>query len=115
MKHKKILKFIQVHRDSFADATLIYKWGGCYGFFKIMKHQYPEAIAFFADEENDHILTKIGGKFYDIDGEYQYETNKASRLKPIHHERWSAKVKTQRVEFMIAKYNRMVKRHANNE
>ena len=28
---------------------------------------------------------------------------------------WNAKLKTQRVEFMTAKYNRMVKRHANNE
>lgn len=110
--HKHILDFIRVIRQSFLDASIIYQYGGCYGFYKILKHQYPKTIAFFADKDEDHILSFIGGKFYDIKGEYYWSVKDIKKLSKRDHELWDSKVSDQRVEYMLAKYNRELKKHA---
>ena len=42
-QHKKILDFIKVIRGSFHDSCIVYSYGGCYGFYKILKHTFPTA------------------------------------------------------------------------
>lgn len=115
--HKEVINFIKVIRESFGDSSIIYKWGGCYGFYTILKHLFPEAVAYFSDEDHDHILSKINGRYYDIDGEYDteyhdFKESKAKKLTVRNHEIWSAKASGQRMEYMLAKYNRMCKKHA---
>lgn len=46
--------------------TDIYTKGSCYNLYVILKHVYPQAVA-YGDE--DHIITEIDGKYYDITGE----------------------------------------------
>lgn len=61
-----ILDVIKSIRESFYGSTVVYTNGSCYHFFNILKTIFPNAIAYY---KNDHIVTKIGNKFYDITGE----------------------------------------------
>jgi hypothetical protein len=44
----------------------IYTKGSCMNLFVILRHIYPEAKPYY---DGDHIITKIGRKYYDITGE----------------------------------------------
>lgn len=108
-KHKDIEAFIKTVRESFQDAWIIYTHGACYGFYRILKHSFPGAQP-YCSEEWDHIITKIGDKFYDIHGECidtdlkkTYIDKKA--MSKRQKERWGA-LDGQRVEHMLAKYKK---------
>lgn len=105
--HKKVIDFIRVARNSFPDAAIVYTWGGCYGFYLILKHLFPTAKAYFADSEYEHIITKIGDNFYDIKGQYVNRLKDVVALSPTDHELWEGKASGQRVEYMLHKYNEM--------
>lgn len=64
--HPDILAFISVIRNSFKGSETVYTRGSCYRFYTILKHLYPQAKAYY---NSDHVITEIGGKFYDITGE----------------------------------------------
>jgi len=68
MNHRRILKIIKTIRKSIAGAgaTYIYTHGSCYQFYLILKSIIPNAEAYY---NSDHIITKIGERFYDIRGE----------------------------------------------
>lgn len=106
--HKEIIAFIKVVRDSFPDASIIYTHGGCYSFYKILKHLNDKAEAYMTDDGN-HILTKLGSRYYDIDGEYinrELELpGEVIKVCDRLHDKWEACSSGQRVEFMLAKYN----------
>jgi len=53
-------------RNSFSHATVVYTRGSCGQLYKILKEIFPDAIAY---ENGDHVITKIGNKFWDIKGE----------------------------------------------
>ena len=55
-------------RDSFIGAQQVYTEGSCYHFYLILHSIFPEAEPWY---DADHVITKIGGKFYDITGEIQ--------------------------------------------
>jgi hypothetical protein len=61
----KVLSFIQVIRDSFKGSDIVYTQGSCYKFYKILKHVFQEAKAYY---NADHVITEIDGMFYDISG-----------------------------------------------
>lgn len=103
-QHKQILSFIAVVRKSFHDASIIYKWGACYGFYKILKQLYPKAEAYFDDKEKGHIITKIGNNYYHIDGIYPLEKDEPIKLTQNDHEYWETVGDGQRVEWIMAKY-----------
>lgn len=63
-----ILEFIDTVRNSFIGADHVFTNGSCYQFFKILKLIFPDAQAYY---DNDHIITKIGNKYYDITGEVE--------------------------------------------
>lgn len=48
---------------SFSGADYIYKNGSCYQLFKILESVFPDAKPFYSDED-DHVVTKINGKYY---------------------------------------------------
>lgn len=58
--------FISKIRDSFVGSQQVYTEGSCYHFYLILKEVFPEAESWY---DQDHILTKIDSKFYDITGE----------------------------------------------
>lgn len=63
-------KFISTIRDSFVGSQHVYTNGSCYHFYMILKEVFPNAEAWY---DNDHIVTKIDGKFYDITGEIRHD------------------------------------------
>ena len=105
-EHKKILDFIRIMRGSFPDATIVYTHGACYSFYSILKAVFGAAKACSA---GNHIVTKRGGRFYDIHGEYIKEDgelrDKVSPLSKSQHEYWESVVSGQRIEHMLKKYN----------
>ena len=66
------LEFISLLRNSFEGSVKVYTQGSCYQMFLILKALYPSAIAFY---DSDHIITKIGEKYYDITGEVQKQNH----------------------------------------
>ncbi len=107
--HKKILAFIKVIRESFHDSTLVYRYGACYGFFLILKTVFPGAKPFFISDKSDHIVTKIGNRFYDIKGVCQIHTDDhPTPLTAKDREYWVNVAAGQRLEYMIAKYEERV-------
>lgn len=110
--HRRVLSFIRVVRCSFPDAAIIYTHGACYGFYQILKEVFPSAVAMMSSDKG-HIVTLIDGKLYDING--VLTTNSGlhrdpdevyKKLTKAEHEWWESVVAGQRVEHMIAKYNR---------
>ena len=77
-----IEKFISRVRDSFIGSQQVYTEGSCYHFYLILKEIFPNAQPYF---DEDHIVTKIDGKFYDITGEVKEvaeKVKKATAKKP---------------------------------
>lgn len=66
---KDIIKFIKTLRESDPYIKAIYTRGGCYQFYLILSLLYPDAEPFITPD-NDHIVTKIGTVYYDINGVY---------------------------------------------
>lgn len=60
-----ILHFIQVIRNSFIGAEFCYLNGSCYRFYLILKEVFTDAQAYY---DCDHVITRIGDKYYDITG-----------------------------------------------
>lgn len=58
--------FILLLRESFEGSEYVYTHGSCYPLHRMLALLFPGAIPFYA---NGHIITLIGGKFYDITGE----------------------------------------------
>ena len=58
--------FIARIRDSFIGSQQVYTEGSCYHFYLILKEVFPQAECWY---DQDHVLTKIDGKYYDIVGE----------------------------------------------
>ena len=59
-------EFIATIRDSFIGSQEVYTHGSCYHFYLILKQVFHDAEPYY---DMDHILTKIGDKYYDITGE----------------------------------------------
>jgi len=59
--------FISLLRtDQYIEA--IYLCGGCYKLYKLLVEFYPTARPYISHEE-DHVITELEGKYYDITGE----------------------------------------------
>lgn len=62
----EVEKFISVIRDSFIGSQQVYTEGSCYHFYLILKQVFPDAECWY---DLDHVITKVGDKWYDITGE----------------------------------------------
>jgi hypothetical protein len=67
----KVESFISVIRNSFVGSQQVYTEGSCYHFYLILKEIFPTAECWY---DQDHIITKIDDKFYDINGEIKPNT-----------------------------------------
>lgn len=114
--HRQVIAFIRTIRESFPDAAIVYQYGACYGFFTILKSVYPNAQCYFTDSEQDHVITKIQNRFYDIKGEYPFRFTKLSEIVKLtekDHARWVGVASGQRLELMLAKYASQIKKIEN--
>ena len=68
----KVERFIATIRDSFIGSQQVYTEGSCYHFYLILKEVFPKAECLF---DEDHVITKIGNKCYDITGEVRHDSN----------------------------------------
>ncbi len=64
--NKKVLSVIRAIRNSFIGSEIVYTKGSCYQFYLILREVFPQAEAFY---DEDHLITKIENKYYDITGE----------------------------------------------
>lgn len=58
--------FIKLIRESFVGSETVFTSGSCYQLYKILKSVFPNAKAYVINE--NHIVTRIGINFYDING-----------------------------------------------
>lgn len=66
----KVLKLIEVIRESFKGSVIVYTLGSCYQFYLILKEVFPEARCYY---DSNHVITRIGDSYYDITGEVKCE------------------------------------------
>jgi hypothetical protein len=64
----KPIEFITALRATDEYIETIYMNGSCYQFHLFLRKMYPESEPFINKQE-DHVITKIGRRFYDITGE----------------------------------------------
>lgn len=65
----EIEKFLARLRDAHPSMPDIFKYGGCFELFRILRVLYPNAEAWYAWQQG-HVYTKIGEYWYDIDGKH---------------------------------------------
>lgn len=67
---KNIEKEVSLFIKSLDDKIINYEkfTGGCYKFWLALKEEFVDAECYYND---DHVITKIDGKFYDKGGEYK--------------------------------------------
>lgn len=63
----KVIDFITSLRETDEYIEHIFLNGSCYRFHLLLKKLYPESIPYLSKKE-DHVITKIKGRFYDITG-----------------------------------------------
>lgn len=64
--HDRVIHFISTVRDSHPTMVSIFTHGSCLYFYRILKSVFPQAEAYY---DMDHVITKIGDRYYDITGE----------------------------------------------
>jgi hypothetical protein len=67
---KTTLKLIDALRNSDMYIEHIFTKGGCYQFHLFLKKIFSNAIPYI-NENKDHVITRIGDCFYDINGVYK--------------------------------------------
>jgi len=66
MKTKQPEAYLNLLKEGIPNAVSLFLYGGCYKLYKILKFVYSDAVAYY---DGNHVITKIGDKFYDITGE----------------------------------------------
>lgn len=66
--HERVESFIAKVRDSFIGSQQVFTHGSCYHFYLILKEVFPQAKPYY---DEDHIITEIDDRFYDITGEVE--------------------------------------------
>lgn len=72
--HEKVEAFIATIRDSFIGSQQVYTEGSCYHFYLILKQVFPQTQPHY---DEDHVVSEIDGKYYDITGEIRGDLNLA--------------------------------------
>jgi hypothetical protein len=82
------LELIDALRRTDRYIETIFTQGGCYQFHIFLKRIWPEAVPFQTDEM-DHVVSLIGGKFYDITGEVEGDFHAVTEADMALMEHWS--------------------------
>lgn len=68
----EVLELINALRASDEYIKLIFTEGSCYKFSMFLKKLYPVSIPYI-NKKRTHVITRIGGRFYNITGEVSEE------------------------------------------
>lgn len=74
---ERVDQFITKFRERYSSSLYEYRNGGCFDFYKILKKEFPEAQAWY---NGDHVITLIGGRFWDIGGCVLYPLESEPRI-----------------------------------
>lgn len=66
---KGVTLFLAELRASHPDMVALFTRGRCYSLFLIMRRVWPQAEAYYSEEEG-HVYVKISGAFFDIRGRH---------------------------------------------
>lgn len=83
--NQQIERFLQALRESDFFIPYIYKFGACYQLYRILKVLYPEAEAYVKEFDSPyaHVITKVDGQYYDIDGLVDIEVVKKNHYRKM--------------------------------
>ncbi|CAE6950004.1 conserved protein of unknown function [Ectopseudomonas oleovorans] len=63
-----VLAFLAAVRDVHPDMARYGLNGGCFRVYLLLKQAFPDAEPWY---DSDHVITKIGDRFYDIRGQVE--------------------------------------------
>ena len=69
MNGDRVLSFLTTLADAVPNAQQVFTEGCCFRLFLILRHQWPEARAYYVSVEG-HVYTQIGKWLYDIRGRW---------------------------------------------
>ena len=75
--------FLRALRNSHEHMRGVYRHGGCYELFRVLRTVWPKAQPWFID---GHVYTKINNRWYDIDGQWKPSEAQSKRLRPLFEE-----------------------------
>jgi len=89
-----IMDYISLVRGKEKSSKLIsyiFTHGNCYQFYLLLKYVFPEAKPYKVDYKRDgidkfiisHVVTKIGSKYYDINGQFLLCESNYTDIKPM--------------------------------
>ena len=73
LSHERILTVIQSIRESFVGSVTVYTQGSCWYFYNILKQVFDNYNVEPYQDLGFHVVAKIEGKCYDINGEVRRE------------------------------------------
>lgn len=79
-KSREVLGFLSALRNLHPTSVAHGLYGGCFPVYLTLAFVFPEAEAWY---DGDHVITKIGDKFYDIRGEVQPVSSIGSQFAPM--------------------------------
>ena len=65
--HARVEQYIRLIREAHTDNVWLYQHGLCYELYRQLKFVFPQAELWYQAVPG-HVLTRIGGRFYDIEG-----------------------------------------------
>ena len=108
-KEKHILAVIKRIRDSFTESVATYTCGRCYHFACILKEIFDGEL--YRTEDKNHVITKIGEKFYDIYGDcefryYEEDQKSYTKIKEDDVSLWDGNYHGVTVDMFMKKYRK---------
>ena len=76
-------QFLTALRHSHEHARGVYRLGGCYELFRLLRTVWPEARPWYT---GGHVYTEIGDRLYDIDGVWEPGDQERRQLRPLFSE-----------------------------
>jgi hypothetical protein len=80
MHINQIENFISAIRDSHSEMRNIFTQGSCWNFYLILRRVFPDSQPYY---NINHVVSKIGDRFYDINGDVTREVLKNGHYSPF--------------------------------
>ena len=78
-EHRRIVEMLRALRNAHEHMAGVLRHGACYELYQVLRALYPDAEPWQLD---DHVYTRIRGRFYDIHGERKLDADEMRRAVP---------------------------------
>ena len=78
-EHRRIVEMLRALRNAHEHIAGVLRHGSCYELYQVLRALYPDAEPWKLD---DHVYTRIRGRFYDIHGERKLDADEMRRAVP---------------------------------